>query len=185
MVLDLRGHVYGSPLTSSTHPANQRALSTQGFSSCATLTRQAHRHFNRSPWGYQYRSCFRIESASTTATGHGQRFPAQSSLFVSTQINIATSGKASPLSLFSSRMLDPESCSAVCPSPPVLSTPRDGNLSSRIHQLWRGSHRLRLCQRAQRVRQEFRSPHGKRRSRAIYNRRPTRRWWIKSRVARK
>ena len=82
LVLGLRGHCYGSPFTSSTHPASQRAPSTQGSSYCATLTRQAHRHFNRSPWGYQCRSCFRFEPASTTTTGHGPRFPAQSSLFV-------------------------------------------------------------------------------------------------------
>jgi len=187
MVLDLRGHVYSSPFTSSTH---QRAPSTQGSSSCATLTGQAHRHFNGSPWEYQYRSCFRIEPAPTTATGHRPRLPAQSSLFTLRLIpnQHCNLGQASPLSLFSWRMLNPESGLAVRPSPPMLSTPHDRDLSCRTYQLWWRAHRLRLCQRARRVRQGFRSSCGKRRSRSriIHNRSPpTRRRWVKSRAVRK
>jgi len=137
MVLDLHGNFYSSPFTSSTHAANQRALSTEGFSYCATLTRQAHRHSNGSPWEYQCRSCLWIESAPTTATGHGSRSPAQSSPFTLrfNQNQHCNLGQVSPLSLFSSRMLDPESGPAVCPSLPMLLTLHDGNLSCCIHQL--------------------------------------------------
>jgi len=122
----------------------------------------------------------RIEPTPTTTTGHGPRFPAQSSLFT-LRFNLnqhCNLGGASPQSLFSSRMLDLESGSAIRPSPPMLSTPHDRNPSCRIHQLWQEYHLLQRCQRARRVRRGFRSLCSRRRSRTIHNRRPTRRRWI-------
>jgi len=91
MVLDLCGHVYGSPFTSSTHAANLRAPSTQGL-----LTAQLQ-HARRTTTSMALRGgintahAFRpnLRLARQRATGH-------SSLFVSTQTNIATSGKRHP-----------------------------------------------------------------------------------------
>jgi len=68
------------------HASNQTESNlTQGFSHCATLACQAHRHLKD-------RTCT-YHGNGPRATGNTSRPNLHSSLFVSTQINIATSGK--------------------------------------------------------------------------------------------